>query len=67
MSKIIYKKLSFTRNGAIFEIHPCITSEMIHHHGASLSTQQTADLLLCHGTQQNLSLSTANLITQISS
>ena len=34
------------------------TSEMIHHHGASLSKQQTADLLLCHGTQQDLSLST---------
>ena len=36
-----------------------ITSEMIHHHGASLSKQQTANLLrLCHGTQQDLSLST---------
>ena len=34
------------------------TSEMIHHHGASLSKQQTADLLICHGTQQDLSLST---------
>ena len=34
-----------------------ITSEMIHHYGASLSKQQTADLLLCHGTQQDLSLS----------
>ena len=34
------------------------TSEMIHHHGASLSKQQTADLLLCHSTQQDLSLST---------
>ena len=30
------------------------TSEMIHHHGVSLSKQQTADLLLCHGTQQDL-------------
>ena len=28
-----------------------ITSEMIHHRGASLSEQQTADLLFCHGTQ----------------
>ena len=44
-----------------------MTSEMIHHHGASLSKQQTADLLLYHGTQQDLSLSTANLITHISS
>ena len=43
------------------------TSEMIHH-GASLSKQQAADLLLCHGTQQDLSLSTVpNLITHISS
>ena len=33
------------------------TSQMIHHHGMSLSKQQTADLLLCHGTQQDLSLS----------
>ena len=32
------------------------TSEMIHHHGASLSKQQTADLLLCHSTQQDSSL-----------
>ena len=32
------------------------TSEMIHHHGVSLSKQQTADLLMCHGTQQDLSL-----------
>ena len=30
------------------------TSEMIHHHGVSLSKQQTADLLLCHDTQQDL-------------
>ena len=30
----------------------------IHHHGASLSKQQTVNLLLCHGTQQDLSLST---------
>ena len=30
------------------------TSEMIHHHGVSLSKQQTADLLPCHGTQQDL-------------
>ena len=38
---------------------------MIHHHGASLSKQQTTDLLFCHGTQQDLSLSTVkqNLIT----
>ena len=35
-----------------------VTSEMIHHHGASLSKQATADLLICHGTQQDLSLST---------
>ena len=34
------------------------TSEMIHDHGASLSKQQTADLLLCHSTQQDLSLLT---------
>ena len=34
------------------------TSEMIHHRGASLSEQHTADLLICHGTQQDLSLST---------
>ena len=34
------------------------TSEMIHHLGASLSEQQTADLLICHGTQEDLSLST---------
>ena len=27
------------------------TSEMIHHHGASLSEQHTADLLIYHGTQ----------------
>ena len=35
-----------------------ITSETIYHHGASLSKQQTADLLTYHGTQQDLSLST---------
>ena len=35
-----------------------ITSGMIHGHGASLSEQQAADLLICHGTQQDLSLST---------
>ena len=34
------------------------TSEMIHHCGASLSKQHTAGLLICHGTQQDLSLST---------
>ena len=34
------------------------TSEMIHHHRASLSKQQTADLLICHDTQQDLLLST---------
>ena len=34
------------------------TSEMIHHHEASLSKQQTPDLLLCHSTQLDLSLST---------
>ena len=35
-------------------LHPTInTSGMIHHHGTSLSKQQTADLLLCHGTQQD--------------
>ena len=33
-----------------------LNSEMIHHHGANLSKQQTADLLICHGTQQDLSL-----------
>ena len=38
------------------------TSEMIHHHGASLSKQQTADLLLCHGTQQDFSLSSVSCI-----
>ena len=27
-------------------------------HGASMSKQQTADLLICYGTQQDLSLST---------
>ena len=32
--------------------------EMIHHHGASQSMQQTFDLLICHGTQQDSSLST---------
>ena len=32
------------------------TSEMIYHHGVSLSKQQTADLLLCHATQQDVSL-----------
>ena len=33
------------------------TSEMIYHHGASLSKQHTADsALICHGTQQDLSL-----------
>ena len=26
-----------------------LTSEMIHHHGVSLSEQQTAGLLICHG------------------
>ena len=46
-----------------------VTSEMIHHRGMSLSKQQTVDLLLCHGTQQDLSLSTVkpNLIAHISS
>ena len=34
------------------------TSEMIHHRGTSLSEQQTAGLLICHGTQQELPLST---------
>ena len=34
------------------------TSEMIHRCRASLSKQQTAALLICHGTQQDLSLST---------
>ena len=44
-----------------------ITSEMIHHHGASLSKQPTTDVLLCHDTQQDLSLSTVkqNLITHV--
>ena len=47
----------------------CKTSEMIYHHGASLSKQQTIDLLLCHGTQQILSLSMfkPKLIAHISS
>ena len=35
-----------------------ITSVDTRHLGASLSEQQTADLLLCYGTQQDLSLST---------
>ena len=53
-------------DGQIFKVcivkrtkHNCSTtktSEMIHHHRASLSKQQTADLLICHGTQQDLSL-----------
>ena len=34
------------------------TSEMIHHLGASLSELQTVDLLICHGTLEDLSLST---------
>ena len=38
-----------------YYVHIVITSEMIHHHGASLSKQQTAT---CHGTQQGLSPST---------
>ena len=36
------------------------TSVDARHLGASLSEQQTADLLLCHGTQQDLSLSTVS-------
>ena len=32
--------------------------KMIHHHGASLSKQQTAGLIICRGTQQDVSLST---------
>ena len=39
-------------------LHLISTSEMIHHHGVSPSKQQTTDLLLCHGRQQDLSLST---------
>ena len=39
-------------------VPPITTSEMIHHHGASLSKQQTTHLLLCYGTQPDLSLST---------
>ena len=35
-----------------------LTSEMIHHHGVGLRKQQTAGLLICHGTLQDLSLST---------
>ena len=31
---------------------------MIHHRGVNLSELQTADLLICHETQQDLSLST---------
>ena len=31
-----------------------VTSDMIHHHGASLSKQQTLIFLICHGTQQGL-------------
>ena len=34
---------------------------MIDQHGVSLSEQHTTGLLLCHGTQQNLSLSTVKL------
>ena len=34
------------------------TSVDAKHLGVSLSEQQTADLLFCHGTQQDLSLST---------
>ena len=37
------------------------TTEMIHHCGVSLSEQQTADLLICHGMQQDLSLYTVIL------
>ena len=40
-------------------VHIVNTSNMIHHHASRLSKQQTADLLVCHGTQQDLSLSTA--------
>ena len=37
--------------GSFAEDNNWLMSEMIHHHGASLSKQQTADLLLCHATQ----------------
>ena len=37
------------------------TGEMIHHHGVSLSKQQTADLLLCHGTQCEAKLDDAQV------
>ena len=47
-----------TQPGSAQGLCTVYTSEMIHHRGASLSKQQTADLLLCHGTQQDLSLST---------
>ena len=42
-----------------------ITSEMIHHHGVSLSKQQTADYYFVISTQQDLSLST--VLSQIQS
>ena len=48
----------YTSTKSLSAAQSACTSEMIHHHGASLSKQQTADLLLCHGTQQDLSLST---------
>ena len=38
---------------------------MIHDHGTSLSEQHTTDLLLCHGTQQDLSLSNVTYMTTI--
>ena len=38
-----------SRGQRLHETNAKDTSEMIHHHGVSLSKQQTADLLLCHG------------------
>ena len=37
-------------------------SEMIHHHGASLSKQQTADLLTCHGTTVGLPMKKSKVL-----
>ena len=41
-------------------------SEMILHRGGSLSKQQTADLLICNGTQEDLSLSIYCYMSMIS-
>ena len=58
---LIKSCLSFvpTVYGDVYHIHIYTSiSEMIHHHGASLNKQQTAESLICYGTQQGLSLST---------